>query len=863
MMPDAKKDADILNDYIDHGRSPDGPHPEAAARRVVDTMQQQISQLAPDPHFVNQLSARLQTEARQRPAPPSLADWLVLKLVPRLLWVGAAAAAILLLVWGLPRLLPPQAGLEPVVLQPDVIPGLVSDDAFAPPPSPAQLPVYQIQFEPLPDTATAVLQWARDFGLAEPQAFVDPRRPESSALIARGQDGQTLTFAPPAEGGIQYQAQPYALETGDPLPFAEAADIAQEFLRQRGLEGQMGTAVSENEAQRPYPGYPLRFVQISPPTGEYPLAADWLAPGAVVAVGPDGQVRRASFFPATVQSQTTADIIPAGEIYDAFISGSLQPFRLNTQSADLGDESLPYEVFSPPPAQHAIGDEVRVFGWVDALTAVDSGQKMATLVDGVRDATYELGGPQLDDFFAALRAAPLVTSYTVQGIITAQTGEHSFQLAVAAWEPGEPAYSSVVRYTCQVGAFRREGDAAMFVSETDNGRYPLPDAPSALQDGDRIEACAPEFPPDSAPLRWDSITRPPAAESVAGPASGLANISRGQTAVIPATPSGLAEELPAPTPLPDSGYPGAASAYPAPASSYPAPAASYPSLTAVESVPVGDKVPFAIGATADITGVLDATYFVQPDGTRRLELVILQPDEVGLMGNGFPVIGDAAALNEAAENYHGRFVHLTARVVALPAETYGPDRTGYELVAAQPAWPEAAMQNYLGQITTEVLDGTEAVLFTDQATNGQYVIAWDDLRYFDGDFAADQARILVQGIVAPGKTLGGLPVMWVIGSSTGPDVDRATDPNAFPSPLEPDVVEAPPPFSGLAEPSQLIIERMALVYFFDPVYEQLPPGESGPQPLAEAQFLKPAWAIYGRVADTNESFTAYFQAVKE
>ncbi|MCA9873391.1 MAG: hypothetical protein KC441_07040 [Anaerolineales bacterium] len=867
-MRNPKEDANILNNYIDHGRSPDGPQPDVTARRVVDAMQQQISQINPDPHFVDQLSAQLQTEARQRPAPQSFADWLVLKFVPRLLWVGAAAAAVLLLVWGLPQLLQQQAGPEPVVQQPDittgVVPEVVGDDTFALPQSPAQLPVYQIQLEPLPDSETAVLQWAQEFGLPDPQLFVDPRRPEGSAFIARSQDGQTITFAPPAAGGIQYQAGPFQAASGAPVPFAEAAATAQDFLRQHGMEEQMGTAVSENEMQRPYPGYPLRYVQFSPATGSYPLVTDWLSPGAVVAVGPVGQVQSASFFPATVQSQTTADIIPAQEVYDAFVSGDLQPFRLNTQGPNPFEEDLPYQVFSPPPAQHAVGDEIQVFGWVEALMSGDGGQKMATLYDGARDTAYELSGPQLDAFFAALSEAPMVTTYTVQGEITAQTGDHTWQVAIAAWEPGEPAYSSVSRYMCQVGAFSREAEESWFVDEATNGRYLLPDAPDALQEGERIEVCAPEFPPTEAPIRWDSITVPPASEAVTGPAAGPASINQIQTAVDSPLLSRTADAEPTAgaVPLPDSGYPGAANAYPVPASSYPAPAQSYPSLTAVESIPTGDKVPFEIGATADITGVLDATYFVQPDATRRLELVISLPDAAGLMGSGFPVIGDDAALKEAAEAYHGRFAHLTARVVTLPPETYGPDRTGFELISAQPAWTETAVKNYLGQIATEVIDGTDAVLFTDEATHQKYVVAWDDQRYFDGDYASAQSKILVQGIVMPGKTLGGLPLMWVKGSSTGVDVDQAANAEAFPSPLEPDVVQSPP-FSGLEAPSQLIIERMTLVYFFDPAYEQMPPGQSGQQSLAAAQYLKPAWAIYGRIPTTNESFAAYFNAVKE
>ena len=60
------------------------------------------------------------------------------------------------------------------------------------------------------------------------------------------------------------------------------------------------------------------------------------------------------------------------------------------------------------------------------------------------------------------------------------------------------------------------------------------------------------------------------------------------------------------------------------------------------------------------------------------------------------------------------------------------------------------------------------------------------------------------------------------------------------------------PLGSAGELAQVVIDRMELVYFYNPAVNQ----------TAEQQ-LTPAWAIHGRIAASNESFTAYFYAVKE
>ena len=230
-MGNSKQEAETLNSYID-GRFPADATPDPADRRVIDSLQSQVEQISPDPRFVNQLSAHLQTAANQRTAPPTGLDWLVIRLVPRLLWVGAATAVLALLLWGLPQILRQQTAVEPAVEQlaiSQTAAGAPNSQAFNLPDSPAQLPIYQLILEPPPDTDQAALAWAIEFGLMDPQLFTDLSQPTPTARLVLGSDGQQLVFPWTSGSAIHYTRQPFQPALGVPLPFDEAADIASPF----------------------------------------------------------------------------------------------------------------------------------------------------------------------------------------------------------------------------------------------------------------------------------------------------------------------------------------------------------------------------------------------------------------------------------------------------------------------------------------------------------------------------------------------------------------------------------------------------------------------------------------------------------
>ncbi|MBK7179114.1 MAG: hypothetical protein IPH82_18355 [Chloroflexi bacterium] len=609
-MGNSKQEAETLNSYID-GRFPADATPDPAARRVIDSLQSQVEQISPDPRFVNQLSARLQTAANQRTAPPTGLDWLVIRLVPRLLWVGAATAVLALLLWGLPQILRQQTAVEPAVEQlaiSQTAAGAPNSQAFNLPDSPAQLPIYQLILEPPPDTDQAALAWAIEFGLMDPQLFTDLSQPTPTARLVLGSDGQQLVFPWTSGSAIHYTRQPFQPALGVSLPFDEAADIAIAFLTAHGLRPAEGAVISENNGQGPIPpDAAVRLVQISPPTGGYPLATGGVVPGMLVAVGPDGAVRQAAFLPAAIAPSTeSAAIIPAAEVYQAFVDGQTRPFHLSLVGGDTAATSLPFRQFTPPLPTHTSGEVVTVSGWVNALQSADGRITQITLYSGVDGAAYRLQGLRLDAFLADFRATPLVSSYHVQGTIRDALSGNLWALDLASWEAGQPLTSSYAPFSCQIGMFAWVDGEGWLTVEGDNGRYALPNAPTELQTGERIEVCAETYPADGQSLSWQSITQPPASEF---PAAEPGLVLYDEDAALP-TPPALSDLAAYPAHQP--AYPAAASSYPAPPDPYPglpeepAPANAMPLV--VQAVPLGSA-----GELAQVViDRMELVYFYNP-----------------------------------------------------------------------------------------------------------------------------------------------------------------------------------------------------------------------------------------------------------
>ncbi|HUM69605.1 MAG TPA: hypothetical protein PLK31_12275, partial [Chloroflexota bacterium] len=470
---------DQLNNYIDDPQRHEAP--DAATRQVVDHLQQQAEQVEPRPQFVHELSSRLQAEARQTKSPRSLADWLVLRFVPRLVGMTAVVGLIILAAWGVPKLWQMWANPEAEpVLSGDAIP-VADRDASAGnpfPDVPAELPLYPLDFESLPTTAGEAVAWAADFGIPDPQAFTDPRQPGMIQVI--GSNNESLTFQ--GQGAIYYssgQEMGGVAADEEPVPFAAAADIATNFLAAHNLLPDKYRVVETGPAGQG----PVRSLSILPELAAgYALNSQMSGMGINLHVGPDGKVWFGNIVRAHFTAGDTVSIIPAQAAYDAYLAGEMPSFAMETAANSM---ATPFESFSPPPPVHQVGDEVEVRGWPNVLVAVEGDEVRATMYGYMSPGVYHLVGDKVNEL---ADEGIMMGDVVVRGVVTAVIAPGEWELTLTDWEAGRPAYSSYAPFSCLKGVFSRETDGGWLT--TDEGdRYRLPDAPDALNEGDRIEVC--------------------------------------------------------------------------------------------------------------------------------------------------------------------------------------------------------------------------------------------------------------------------------------------------------------------------------------------------------------------------------------
>src|SRR5690606_33640671 len=96
----------------------------------------------------------------------------------------------------------------------------------------------------------------------------------------------------------------------------------------------------------------------------------------------------------------------------------------------------------------------------------------------------------------------------ITGTLGEQLGPRSWRLSAEAYE----LHSGAARFDCRTGHLERLADGAYLVLDDGGTRYPVPEAPEALEDGARIELCAEQFEADK-PLSWMHIASPPSAEA--------------------------------------------------------------------------------------------------------------------------------------------------------------------------------------------------------------------------------------------------------------------------------------------------------------------------------------------------------------
>jgi hypothetical protein len=177
-------------------------------------------------------------------------------------------------------------------------------------------------------------------------------------------------------------------------------------------------------------------------------------------------------------------------------------------------------------------------------------------------------------------------------------------------------------------------------------------------------------------------------------------------------------------------------------------------------------------------------------------------------------------------------------------------------------WPEEKMERFLGHLSVEEVEGQQVLLFTDHATDQQYVISPTNLppEAYEHDMALEEDQILLTGIVHPVNTFGGLPLLERRGTSAGGEITQATDISQLaveeretvPVINEADM-QRRDGLGGIVR-GDVVIERVDLVY----TYQSQPRfnGESEVEP----QLLEPVWAFYGRSTDGREQFIIHVRA---
>ena len=818
-MKDEKRTADELEKYIDRPDAYDGDL-DPGLGRVVDSLHQVASQSQPRPGFANELAQRLrekeQTVSEKRFGPQW---WRALRRVA----AGGAALAALLFLFLFASGLFNGAEPEPAALDQEAetaMPfeivtategnfagtefALATELSDAPEEAPL-LTVLELRSPPQTDGGQNALTAARNFGITGGTLYEAPNDPNGWIVMA--EDGRNISYrqSDRPDGAIAnyiYYNNPQAQrETGEPLSYAEAVEIARDFLQ---LPDEYQAAPEQSvlsSSQRA-----IRFYKVFE---GHPIVG--IEAAAEVAVSPGGQIAYARLMPI--------DVTPAGEpvpiksarqAFDDLIQGEAgYTFSYNYSASD------PIQYFTPPPPDWEVGDAVTVDGWLNVLLPVNGGEPRAELRarDGV--TTYLLTGPAV---------AELVDygnrQIRVSGAVVTQNGPARWELSLESWDAQPPDQSK--SGACHIGVFQRDGDEAML--ETDEGEiYQLAYPPEELSGGEQVEVCAQEFPAGE-PVEWVRMASPPASESghsgSGGGGSGSVGVAEAVAATRTVTSSaGDGREV---------------------------------TESVVESVAGGEEgaapaSPYEVGEQVRVTGSLAGSIHVE-GGVREPRLVLLvDADEDPLTpAVAFPLTGDEALLEEMAEHYR---LHLAVDglVLAADSERVGPDGQAIRVAGFERVWPEETVERFLGHIQTETLEGREVVVFTEEETEQRYVL----VPYYPGPEREEQRR-LVTGVVHPEETFAGLPLLEPVGISGGSDVDAAESAADLPLENEIPVYDGPPAGGPLWMQGTLVIDDVVLGY----QYRSVP----GPEGGAEPEQLKPVWIFYGHNEDNTVTFTIFVDA---
>lgn len=712
---------------------------------------------------------------------------------------------------------------------------------------PGEVPLYRAQIEPVPTTPEAVLAWAQNFGLPDPELFRSTNESDAT-LHVLGSDGQRLGFQNYQGFNEIFYSNPAASlnSSGELMPFDEAADIAAAFLRAHNLlpdSYQVEPALGS--------GGPVQQVIVWPQVAGGRLSGSSQGAATRVGVSADGQIAYASFSQLTVEPAGTTTVISARQAYDDLINGrNVLGGTYSTAGPDVGR----FRSYQPPLPTWAVGQTVDLVGYLEVMVNVQTGALRVTLSSS--QGTFLLSGSDL----AALSEQGQRGSMRVQGTISEQNSPNSWQVAVENWEAVPPTEFSL---PCLIGTLNRAGTAVQFHSE-DGTEYALPDAPEEIAEGESMQIClsTPAEPGDE--LAWYNINVPPpgagippggvVTEQVAVAVEQLSGSSSGGGGSIVAEPVVVEQVVEVTRVVTENAGEAGSSGM----SVVAVPQAGPPEF-------IEPNNPYEIGDEVTLTGFVQLYRIEAEDGTERLEATFANDGDQGeaTYPRSYPLLADQELLAEMAE-FNSLHVRVYGRIVPTPDDELhfmANEEQAIEVDSFDRPWPEEKLERFLGHVSIEEVEGQQVLLFTDHATDQQYVINPPNMpvEVHERDPALEENQILLTGVVHPVNTFGGLPLLERRGTSSGSNIAQATDVseipmdehNAIPVINEADMHRRDG-LGGIVR-GDVIIERVELVYS----YQSRSFGTDGE---SEPELLEPVWAFYGRSANGHEQFIIHVRA---
>lgn len=694
---------------------------------------------------------------------------------------------------------------------------------------PGEVPLYYARAKPIPDTPEEALAWAQDFGLPNPEVF-RPANESDPSLYVMGSDDQQLNFLNLGGYGTIFYTYPATYtNNAEPIPFDEAAAIAVAFLRDHNLlpdAYQVEPAFSD--------GSPVQQVSILPQVEGGVLG---LEAALRITVNPEGQVIHATLSQLTLEPAGTTTIISAQQAYDNLLNGRNVMGSTYSRGA-AGEEG--FRTYQPPSPEWEVGQSVDLVGYLDVMINAQTGEPRLMLMTADQNI-YQLTGRNIDELD---NTQGHWGNVHVQGTITSQNSLNRWQVTVENWEVASPLVGP-----CLIGSLTTTGDVAQFRSE-DGIDYILPNAPEEIAEGEQMQICLSAPAEPGSELVWFNITLPPPSEGLPPGAVITEQVAVEQAVEVSVTrvvvesiseenSSGLILEPGAPA-----GAPGA-------------PPAAF----------IEPTNPYEIGDEVVLTGIVQLYRLVSEEGVARLEATFANDGDQGEAAYPltYPLLATPELLEEMAE-FNSLHIRVYGRIVpASDTELFfmPNEEQAIEVDSFDRPWPEEKLERFLGHLSVAEIEGQQVLLFTDHATDQQYVINPPDLplELYAHDATLDEEQILLTGIVHPVNTFGGRPLLERHGTSAGSDIAQATDisqitmedHDSIPVINEADM-HRQEGLGGIIS-GDVVIERVELVYPYQP---HPPMFGDGSQP--EPQVIEPVWTFYGRSADGREKFTIQVRA---